>query len=482
MPVPDIFDREGMQGELSSERVELRIFGRVQVREEEASRVSSEQLSRSLERRRFAAFLPEEDRAWGVAFRRPDAIRPSDLGGMDLSSHTGRLSNDKLLNRQVIPVVQVFTLENRRLESFLERHKAYYAYSGEIQIDSFLREILQKANEFVPSEAGSILLDDPITKNTDDRLENDLVFIATFGAESEDRLAKRINARIGIAGRVYSTGVGYMTENVVDDQFFYPTYDQDSFRTKSVLCVPIRIEAAVCGVLELVNRAGPGGFREKDRRLLEIFADYASISIQHLLDARRAYEVAKRDGLTGLYNERYLHLRLTQELSRISRDGGDLCVVFLDLDNLKAVNDRHGHLAGSQVLREVGYVLRKTVTDERATLTRYGGDEFVLILPGHAMREGMQVAGSIREAIRSATFLSRPYGFNEPALNLHGMITASLGVSSIRANVTPGASVEQQKNELLRGADTALYDAKEHGKDRCVAAGVEVFGHSAGKS
>ncbi|HMF07977.1 MAG TPA: sensor domain-containing diguanylate cyclase, partial [Thermoanaerobaculia bacterium] len=270
-------------------------------------------------------------------------------------------------------MLPVHTLENRRLENFLERHKAYYPYSGEIEIDSFLREILQKANEFVPSEAGSILLDDPITKNTDDRLENDLVFIATFGPKAETRLSKRINARAGIAGHVYATGVGYMTEDVVDDQYFYPTYDTEEFRTTSVLCVPIRIEAAVCGVLELVNRAGPGGFREKDRRLLEIFADYASISIQNLLDARRAYEVAKRDGLTGLYNERYLHQRLTQELSRISRDGGDLCVVFLDLDNLKSVNDRHGHLAGSQVLREVGYVLKRTISDERATLTRYGG-------------------------------------------------------------------------------------------------------------
>jgi hypothetical protein len=78
--------------------------------------------------------------------------------------------------------LQVNTLENRRLENFLERHKAYYAYTGEIEIDRFLREILQKANEFVPSEAGSILLDDPMTKNSDDRLENELVFIATFGA------------------------------------------------------------------------------------------------------------------------------------------------------------------------------------------------------------------------------------------------------------------------------------------------------------
>ena len=368
-------------------------------------------------------------------------------------------------------MLSVHTLENRRLENFLERHKAYYPYSGEIEIDSFLREILQKANEFVPSEAGSILLDDPITKNTDDRLENDLVFIATFGPEGETRLSKRINARAGIAGHVYATGVGYMTEDVVDDPYFYPTYDTESFRSTSVLCVPIRIEAAVCGVLELVNRAGPGGFREKDRRLLEIFADYASISIQNLLDARRAYEVAKRDGLTGLYNERYLHQRLTQELSRISRDGGDLCVIFLDLDNLKSVNDRHGHLAGSQVLREVGYVLKRTVSDERNTLTRYGGDEFVLILPGQSLEEGVETAEAVRDAIRSATFLSRPYGFNEPALYLQGMITASLGVSSIRSNATAGASIEQQKNELLRYADAGLYQAKQRGKDQVISAG-----------
>ena len=379
-------------------------------------------------------------------------------------------------------MLQVLTLENRRLENFLERHKAYYTYSGEIEIDRFLREILQKANEFVPSEAGSILLDDPLTKNSDDRLENELVFIAAFGGSAERRLAKRMPARTGIVGHVYATGVAYMTDDVVSDPFFYPTLDLgDGFETTSILCVPIRIEASVCGVLELVNRNGPGGFRDKDRRLLEIFADYASISIQNLLDARRAYEVAKRDGLTGLYNERYLHLRLTQELSRISRDGGDCCVIFLDLDNLKHVNDRHGHLAGSQVLREVGYLLRRTVTDERATLTRYGGDEFVLILPGHTLESGLEIAESIRDAIASATFLSRPYGFNSPALNLQGTITASLGVSSIESHATSGAPVEQQKNELLRSADQALYQAKEGGKDRIMAAERPASWRAAGR-
>jgi diguanylate cyclase (GGDEF)-like protein len=369
--------------------------------------------------------------------------------------------------------VNVVTLDNRRLEGFLERHKTYYAYSGEIEADRFLREILQKAHEFVPSEEGAILLDDPMTKNTEDRLDSELVFIAAYGAAGDDRIGQRISARHGIVGHVYATGVPYMTDNVAEDPHFYAGFDKaDEFKTQSLLCVPIRIEASVCGVLQLVNRLGPGGFREKDRRLIEIFADYASISIQNLLDARRAYEVAKRDGLTGLYNERYLHLRLTQELSRISRDGGDLAVIFLDLDNLKLVNDTHGHLAGSQVLREVGYVLRRTVTDERATLTRYGGDEFVLILPGHTIEAGMTVAEDIRMAVREATFLSRPYGFNSPPLNLSSTVTASLGVSSIRSCATPAASVEQQKNELLRTADAALYKAKERGKDQSSSAAV----------
>jgi len=360
----------------------------------------------------------------------------------------------------------VYTLENKRLENFLERHKAYYPYSGEIEIDRFLREILQKANEFVPSQAGSILLDDPSTKNNEDRSESDLVFIATFGRHALSILGQRMSARIGIVGHVYVSGVAYMTPDVVDDPYFYPSIDMTTQEeTRSVLCVPIKIESAVCGVLELVNREGPEGFVGKDRRLIEIFADYASISIQNLLDARRAHVVGKRDGLTGLYNDRYLHLRLSQDLSRLARDGGDLSLVFLDLDNLKSVNDHHGHLAGSQVLREIGYILAKTVTDERATLTRYGGDEFVLVLPGMALDEGFRLAETVRETIRRSVYLSRPYGFNEPALSLKNL-SASMGIASVRENTTAGSPIEQQKNELLRAADAAMYRAKESGKNQ----------------
>src|SRR5512146_60727 len=117
----------------------------------------------------------------------------------------------------------VYTLENKRLEDFLERHKAYYPYSGEIEIDRFLREILQKANEFVPSEAGSILLDDPTTKNIEDRSESDLVFIATFGRHAPAILGPRMSARIGSVGHVSVSGVGCMPKGAGEDPCLNPT-------------------------------------------------------------------------------------------------------------------------------------------------------------------------------------------------------------------------------------------------------------------
>ncbi len=262
-----------------------------------------------------------------------------------------------------------------------------------------------------------------------------------------------------------------MTDDVVDDPFFYPTLDlTDGFETQSVLCVPIRIESSVCGVLELVNRTGPGGFREKDRRLLEIFADYASISIQNLLDARRAYEVAKRDGLTGLYNERYLHLRLTQELSRICARRRRPLRDLPRPRQPEAVNDHHGHLAGSQVLREVGYLLTPH-GDRRARDADALRRRRVRPDPARALARGRRARSPrrIRDGDPQRDVpLPRPYGFNEPALNLHGR---DHGVA--RRFLDP---IARDARRLRRAAEEraparrrrrALSRQVEHGKDRC---------------
>ena len=127
-----------------------------------------------------------------------------------------------------------------------------------------------------------------------------------------------------------------------------------TIETQSLLSVPIQIGRSTCGVLELVNRRGGDGFGDRDMELLLIFAGYISTSLQNVLDANRYRELAKIDDLTGLYNDRYFNQALSESLEEAERDGSDLSLIFLDLDRFKEVNDEHGHLVGSQTLREVG--------------------------------------------------------------------------------------------------------------------------------
>src|SRR6266581_7409808 len=126
-----------------------------------------------------------------------------------------RLSAMKPYNRRFANIVtmQFHALEIPQLERFLERHKAGLSLKSDIDLDLVLRQILQKAYEFVPSESGSILLDDPFRK-VPRRGDNELVFIATFGESSRDLIGKRLAAEHGIVGRVYQSGTPYLSADV----------------------------------------------------------------------------------------------------------------------------------------------------------------------------------------------------------------------------------------------------------------------------
>jgi len=364
-------------------------------------------------------------------------------------------------------MIEVFSLSPKDLERFLARHKFALTMSATFALDSILREILQKANEFVPSEAGSILLDDP-TRKTASRRDNELAFIATFGPGSEGLMGAKLSAREGIAGRVYETGTPYLSQSVEGDEYFLSRIDEQfGFKTHSIVAVPIYIGKEVCGVLELVNRHEGMQFNERDRTLLEIFAGYTSFMLQNALDAKRAHELAKRDDLTGLFNDRWLHVALEESL-RESVEAEATCVVmFIDLDHFKQINDHHGHLAGSQVLREIGFILTRVIRHPKATISRYGGDEFVLILPDMTLEKSIEVAVSIEEAIREYDFLSREYGHGVPVLHLRGVLSASIGIAAFDP-VTGASDWNAMKNDLLRRADQAMYDAKAAGRGKIV--------------
>jgi len=367
---------------------------------------------------------------------------------------------------------QILCLSTEQLSPILERKRFSFdqrAIPG-IPLDALLVGILDKANEFVPSFAGSILLDDPIQKYEETAFR-DLIFVCCFGPTADGVLGLRVPIDRGIVGSVYRTGIS----QVSNDAYEAPEFDsgcdrRTGFRTQSVLCVAIRIGNSVCGVIELMNKRDGTEYRDSERELLEIFAQYISSTIQNALDAKKIERMVRLDDLTGLANDRATHERLPLDVAEHLRTGEPLSVIFLDLDRFKEINDTHGHLAGSTTLAEFGRLLRETVEQPRATLARYGGDEFVLLLPGTGRREAEAIAATICRETAAHTFLDATWGEDEAPLRLKGIITASVGISTLdgpaHASLGRGDQVRLGVR-LLQCADRAMYASKAGGKN-CV--------------
>ncbi len=363
----------------------------------------------------------------------------------------------------------IHSLEIGQLELYLQR-RGQGKLLTEIDLGSQLAEVLRRANDFVPSQAGSILLDDPTFLEAD-RRHNHLTFIAAFGDKSEELIGQQLQATQGIAGYVYLTGRSHHTEAARDDELFFAEFDAATdFRTNALVAVPIELGNEICGVLELI-REEP--YLSGDLQLLEIFANYMSVSIQNFVDAQHAQSLAKRDNLTELFNDRYLHVALHEGIETCNQDGEDLSILFLDLDNFKRVNDTHGHLAGSQVLREVGALLLEAASPRDAVAARYGGDEFVLVLPGVELEDAVQLAETIRKRILGTIFCRGTGEIHPQPLDLKGL-TVSIGVASVSRHLVEPGDPETMKTSLLHLADAAMYGAKETGRNRTVVAAQPV--------
>ncbi|HEX5724984.1 MAG TPA: GAF domain-containing protein, partial [Longimicrobiaceae bacterium] len=225
-------------------------------------------------------------------------------------------------------LVQLHSLEPGELERFLQRQKAAASLGGDIDLGLQLRQILEKARELVPSESGSILLDDPLRK-VDDRARNDLCFVAAFGPASEHLAGQQLSAAEGIVGQVYRTGQPHLSSDVSADRIFSREIDaRTGHLTRSIVAAPIAIGSTVCGVIELVNRLEGTYFTDRDLVILEIFASYTSSTLQNALDAKRAHELARRDDLTGLYNDRWLHHRLVEVITGADASGEACSLIF----------------------------------------------------------------------------------------------------------------------------------------------------------
>ena len=185
--------------------------------------------------------------------------------------------------------------------------------------------------------------------------------------------------------------------------------------------------------------------------------------------------LSKRDNLTGLYNDRYFYERLDIKTREAIDEGSDLSLIFFDLDHFKEVNDTHGHLVGSRMLKEIALIVDEVFLGSGAAAARYGGDEFVILLPGYSLEQSSDYGETLREVIGRNIFVRERPAPGEPPLNIEGVITCSVGIASLeREN---GNDPNKMKETLIRAADTAVYRAKDLGKNRvCLAKGLDASG------
>ena len=334
------------------------------------------------------------------------------------------------------------------------------------QVDTkgMLKNILSWANQFVPSESGSILFDDPTIKHGKKR-SNYLYFVSCFGKGSSGLIGTTITAETGIVGKVYTSGKPYISKKANEDVNFYSAIDKKThFKTKSIICAPIKINKVTIGVIELINRLDQINYNNDDLTLLKIFAEHTSTLLQNSLDAKRFAELSIRDNLTGLYNDRYFYDAITREVTKAQKKETELSLVFLDLDHFKEVNDTYGHLAGSQLLSEMGVILGSGLKGFKGITSRYGGDEFISILPGADLQAATRYAEHLRKTIEEFVFLTRKLRGQSKPIRLSGQITASIGVVSLKHGKKQ-VTIASARDGLIRNADKAMYASKENGRN-----------------
>jgi diguanylate cyclase (GGDEF)-like protein len=306
-------------------------------------------------------------------------------------------------------------------------------------LNKILNSTMEKVKKITGAGAWSLLF-------------NDEPFFDVVRFRSSKKLRKfRFQKGVGIAGWILEKDAPLIIKDVKKDKRYNKDVDKFSnLNIKSLICAPLKIKERVIGVLRLINKKSDDAFTNDDLNLLVNAARYAVMAIERAF----LHEEIKNDDLTSLYNFRYLHQAIDMEIERAERYGSLFSLIFMDLDNFKEVNDKFGHLIGSRLLIETSLILKKNLRTIDV-ITRYGGDEFVMILPQTTNDGCFQVAERLRKTIEKNVFLK--------SQGLTIRLTASFGVASF-------PDVAKNREELIHMADKAMYRGKFTSKNIVFAA------------
>lgn len=336
-------------------------------------------------------------------------------------------------------LLRLLERSNEQLASMIEIGKAL---TSSLEVHDVLESIMKQVDRLIKPKAWSLLLMDEIS--------GDLTFEIAVSPVSHHLKGLRLKRGEGIAGWVAQHGKPLLISDVSNDSRFAAYIDEKmSFTTRSIICVPLKIKERIIGVIELINSLDELVFNDADMAILSAIADFAAIALENARNYDRINELVITDDLTGLYNSRHFGQLIEYEIDRALRYGMELSLVFLDLDHLKGINDTHGHLVGSRMLSEFGRLIGKNIrsTDRAA---RYGGDEFAVVLPQTGKEQALAMSGKLLNLMHASEFHSDD---NQP---IH--LTASFGVATFPLDAN-------SKLELIRASDTAMYEAKQAGRD-----------------
>ena len=326
------------------------------------------------------------------------------------------------------------------------------ALTSSLQLDQVLRTIMEKIDEFLRPDNWSLLLLD--------EAKQELYFELAVGKASQALKDVRVKVGQGIAGWVAQRGETVVVPDTSKDTRFFSKVDEKTkTETQSIVAVPVKFRDTCLGVIELINCIGPDGFDPRDLKLLEALSDFAAIALENARHVKRIHELTITDDCTSLYNARHMGFILETEIYRSQRYNYEFSIVFIDLDRFKLVNDTHGHLVGSRLLSDIGNALK-----ERCRLIdfafRYGGDEFVILLPQTSKESALNVARRLHKLIRETVWLEKE--------GLNVRITASMGVASYPSD-------SRTKEALLHLADEAMYLVKNTNRDSVAAANMGIL-------
>ena len=379
----------------------------------------------------------------------PLMVRDEVVGVLDFQSEQLNYFDNEMIDLLTLFSTQAsLALENARLYS-LERRRAEQLEAinavarqttALLDLDDLLRTVCRLLLEWFRIDEVAVLL-----------AEGDSLRVRAY----EGRLTPKMQMGsvlapgTGLAARSLATGRSIIENDVSGIEGYIAGFAE----TRSEICVPLVFFGQKLGVLTLEN-ARQDAFDQYDLQPLESVADICASAIQNANHFDRMKQLAYIDGLTGIHNRRYFEMRIVEELERASRFQGRLSVIMVDIDNFKRVNDEFGHLLGDEVLRGVSSLLKQQLR-KMDLVCRYGGEEFAIVVLETTGENALRVAEKLRRQIETHEFPGVP----RP-------VTISCGVADYPEN---GVT----RDEVVAAADSALYMAKQAGRNKVFSANMK---------